>query len=137
MKMINFVLFLWFIFSPIVSKTINDVDVEIIKFDGASFSEIFSTSEPKYFEIVYESEELEPDNYLKIELVNLNNTDNPNLVIAFSNDDKNCLEREQLSYGLGNAQMWLTKEQIINKNILFKEKLHSLKKYLLFNNRLF
>ena len=116
MKMINFVLFLWFIFSPIVSKTINDIDIEIIKFNGTYFSEIFTTSEPKYFEIVYESEELEPDKYLKIELVGLNNTDNPNLVIAFSNDDKNCLEREQLSYGLGNTQMWLTKEQILNKN---------------------
>ena len=114
MKMINFVLFLLFFFSSTVSITINDV--EKIVFDGAYFSENFTTSEQKYFEIVYESDEKEVENYLKIELVNLDSSMIPNLVIAFSNNDEFCLEREQLSYGLGSTQMWLTKEQIVNRN---------------------
>ena len=119
MKMINFVLFLLFFFSPIASISINDI--ETINFNGDSFTQNFTTSEPLYFEIIYESNEqeiLEVKNYLKIELIGLINTTSTNLAIAFSNNDKTCLQREQLSYGIGRTQMWLEKNQLTNNKYI-------------------
>ena len=111
MKFIYSFFILLFLFSPIISIAINDI--EEIKFDGISFSSNFSMSEPLYFKIIFESQEVTIPEYLKIELINLDNTKNPNLAIAFSTQDQNCLDREQLSYGISKTQMWLTKEQLL------------------------
>ena len=88
--------------------------------------EIKLTSEPyiyncqnckyKYYKFIIETEAI--NNYLNIEIENESNNINinSNYIIAFSNEDEECNEREQLSQGIDNVQMWLTKDQIKNNN---------------------
>ena len=115
MKTYFFVLLLIYLFSIIISVNINENN-EVIPFNGESFTDTYTTSEPLYFEIAFD-ENVRIKDYLKIELLSLDNEKNPNLVIAFSNKDEKCLDREQLSYGINNTQMWLTKAQLEEKKL--------------------
>ena len=115
MKTYFFVLLLIYLFSVIISVNINENN-EVIPFNGESFTDTYTTSEPLYFEIAFD-ENVRIKDYLKIELLSLDNEKNPNLVIAFSNKDEKCLDREQLSYGINNTQMWLTKAQLEEKKL--------------------
>ena len=112
MKILNFFILLIFLISPILSITPNEL--EEITFDGQYFSHFYTENEPKYFKIIIQTEEIK--DYLKIEVINIVEKESPNLIMAFSNNDEECLDREQLSQGINNIQMWLTKSQVENKN---------------------
>ena len=110
----NYILLILFLFCPIISIVPNEI--QEIPFDGESFTYNCKQCEEKYFKIIFQTQEIK--NYLKIEVENENeSTDKiPNYVIAFSNNDEKCLNREQLSHGIKNTQMWLKKSQTENKN---------------------
>ena len=103
--MIKIVFFLSFLLNPIFLISLNEN--QIINFDGDSYSQYYKQSN-NFFKIIF-NEGVTIEDYLKIEVSNTNENDNPNFVVAFSNEDESCLEREQLSYGINNVQMWLTK----------------------------
>ena len=115
MKMIKIILFLSFLLNSIFLISLNDNDIIPIEFDGESYKEYYSQPN-NYFKVTIR-EGVEIKDYLNVEVRNTNANENPNLVIAFSNKDEACLEREQLSYGINSTQMWLTKAQIENKNM--------------------
>ena len=115
MKMIKIILFLSFLLNSIFLISLNDNDIIPIEFDGESYKEYYSQPN-NYFKVTIR-EGVEIKDYLNVEVTNTNANENPNLVIAFSNKDEACLEREQLSYGINSTQMWLTKAQIENKNM--------------------
>ena len=98
--------------SPIILIAPNDI--EEITFDGEYFSRLFVEKEPKYFKIVFQTENIK--NYLKIEVDNINKKEDPTFYLAFSDNDETCLDREQLSQGKNIIQMWLTKSQVENNN---------------------
>lgn len=110
--MIKIVFFISFLLNPIFLINPNDSEIIPIQFDGMSYSDYFSGI--NYFQIII-NEEIEIKNYLKIEVLNANENENPNFVIAFSNKDEQCLEREQLSYGIDETKLWLTKAQLEGK----------------------
>ena len=91
-------------------------EVQEIKIESQPYSYICQNCKIKYYKLVIESEEIQ--NYLKIEVENSSNN-NQNFIISFSNKDITCSDREQLSQGVSNAKMWLTKKQIENNNNYF------------------
>ena len=108
--MINFVLLIFLLCSQILSIIPSN---EEIKFNGDSYELDCKECDEKYYTIIFEAQEIK--NYLKIEVENTSTDKNPNYVIAFSNNDDKCLNREQLSQGTKSSQMWLTKAQTENK----------------------
>ena len=112
MTMKNFVLLLFLLCSQVLSIIPNDN--EEIKFNGDSYEVECKECNEKFYTIIYETQEIK--NYLKIEVENSSTDKNPNYIIAFSNNDDKCQNREQLSQGIKSSQMWLTKNQIENKN---------------------
>ena len=115
MKMIKIVLFLSFLINSIFLININDNDLIPIEFNGESYRDNY-TQPYNYFKVTI-NEGVEIKDYLKVEVSNINKNEKPTLVIAFSNKDETCLDREQLSYGINSTQMWLTKAQIEHKNM--------------------
>ena len=113
MKMIKIVFLLSFLLNPIFLISLNEN--QIINFDGDSYKQYYKQSN-NFFKIIF-NEGVTIEDYLKIEVSNTNENDNPNFVVAFSNEDESCLEREQLSYGINNVQMWLTKAQLEKENL--------------------
>ena len=112
MKSTIIILLLILLFSPIF--LIDPNEIEEIDFDGEYFSKLYDEKDPKYFKILFTIKEIKK--YLKIEVENVNENENPGFSVAFSNTDESCLEREQLSYGTGKMQMLLTKAQVENSN---------------------
>ena len=108
----NIILILLILFCPMITKESNDI--QEIPFNGESYTYNCQQCNEKYYKIIFQSKEIK--NYLKIEVVNNSNEKNPKYVIAFSNNDEKCLNREQLSQGIKNPQMWLKKSQTENKN---------------------
>ena len=112
MKVINYSFIILLLFFPVITSN----ELEEIIFDSQPFSKTYTETGPKYFKIIFQTDEIK--DYLKIEVVNKVDGESPNLVIVFSINDENCLDREQLSQGINNAQMWLTKSQVENNKYL-------------------
>lgn len=111
MKIKYFILLLFLLCSQVYSIIPNN---EEIKFNGNSYEAECKDCNEKFYTIIFETQEIK--NYLKIEVENTSTDKNPNYVIAFSNNDDKCQNREQLSQGIKSSQMWLTKNQTENKN---------------------
>ena len=111
----NLVLLLLLIYLPLYIAFKNDL--QEIKLIAEPYIYNCQNCKDKYYKFIIEAEAI--NNYLNIELENesnIINTINSNYIIAFSNEDEECHEREQLSQGTDNVQMWLTKDQIKNNN---------------------
>ena len=100
-----------------ISYTAKENEIKQILFNSEPYTYYCHDCKIKYYKLIIDLESIKK--YLKIEVENESDNINTNYIISFSNKDEECLEREQLSQGIINTQMWLTKNQIKNNNNYF------------------
>ena len=105
------------LFSFLITQIIAKIPEEplIIDFNG-NYTKNYENVNETYFQIKIISENL--PKYLKIQISNFKESQNPNYIMTFNKSNDESSEREQISTGENSALMWLTQQQLDKENNL-------------------